>query len=136
MSNKFNAKPAISQSKSGEIITFHSTIERDRFDYLSKLELAGEISNLELQPQFEILENFKFGKKKLIGIKYTADFSYYIGDKFVVEDVKGIKQRDFAMRLKLLLKKYLDSNLFLKFLVVTRKGASWQIEEYDNAIHA
>lgn len=68
---------------------FHSRKEAKRFGQLTILQLAGEISDLELQPEFQI----SMGPKKIA--KYFADFRYrYVKDgRQVIEDVKSKSTR-------------------------------------------
>lgn len=83
-------------------ITFDSKKERDRYIFLKDAESKGVISQLELQPTFElipkiteqIVKHLKTKDKieeKFIQhpITYTADFSYVKDDVRVVEDVKA-----------------------------------------------
>lgn len=67
-------------------ITFDSTIERDRYLHLKLLERAGEISCLEVQPEYELIPK-QDGERAL---KYRADFRYKSGVNLVVEDVKSV----------------------------------------------
>lgn len=76
-------------------ITFHSAKEARRYAELKLLEKAGELHNLNLQPEWYL--HAKGGRR--IGI-YIADFQYCVcagGSancgwcKVVIEDVKGFK---------------------------------------------
>lgn len=100
---KYNNKKVIFEG-----ITFDSKKEMRRFSELKYLEMAGEISNLELQkeyilipPQYEVIN----GKKKSLerAVKYKADFVYTQDGKTVVEDVKGMKTKDYIIKRKLML---------------------------------
>jgi hypothetical protein len=77
--------------------TFDSLKEYRRYIELKLLQKAGEISDLKLQVKFELTIN---------GLKicsYIADFTYtQAGDK-VVEDVKGVKTREYILKKKLML---------------------------------
>lgn len=83
-------------------ITFDSKKERDRYIFLKDAESNGIISELELQPTFElipkiteqIVKHLKTKDKveeKFIQhpITYTADFAYIKDGVKVVEDVKA-----------------------------------------------
>lgn len=83
-------------------MTFDSIKERDRYIFLKGAESNGVISNLELQPTFElipkitekIIKHLKTKDKvedKFIQhpITYTADFAYVKDGVKVVEDVKA-----------------------------------------------
>lgn len=82
-------------------IFFHSKAEATRYRQLKKLEEAGEIENLVLQPPFEcVVKNQKV-------TTYRADFKYYVIDdrghtmKIVVEDVKGMLTDIYKLKKKL-----------------------------------
>lgn len=65
-------------------IVFDSMAEAKRYDDLKKLEAAGVISELVLQPRFPLMVN-----GELVGA-YRADFKYVDQEgRLVVEDVKG-----------------------------------------------
>lgn len=68
-------------------IKFDSKKEAKRYGELKVRLLAGEISDLELQPVFQIIME---GKNVA---KYKADFRYWTGKKWVVEDVKSPSTR-------------------------------------------
>ena len=77
--NKFNAKKTIVGS-----FTFDSKAEATRYSELRVMEHRGEISELELQPEFPLIVN---GAK--VGL-YKADFRYRDRDaRRRVEDVKS-----------------------------------------------
>jgi len=80
-------------------ITFDSQREANRYAELKLLERAGEISDLKLQVPFELIPK-QPGER---AVKYTADFTYTEDGETVVEDVKGVKTRDYVLRRKLLL---------------------------------
>lgn len=62
-----------------EDMKFDSKAELRRYGELRYLELAGQISNLEVQPVYQLHA----------GVKYRADFRYIENGKTVCEDVKG-----------------------------------------------
>lgn len=64
-------------------IQFHSKKEAARYGIIRIMELAGEITDLELQPVFLI----QIEGKKIA--KYFADFRYRKDGKVVIEDVKS-----------------------------------------------
>lgn len=100
--NKFNAKR---RSYNGH--TFASTRELNRYKELLLLEQAGEISNLELQPKYEVIpRQVKADGSVERAAPYTADFRYVEDGRVVVEDVKSkatAKLRDYVLRRKLML---------------------------------
>lgn len=73
-----------------------------RYAELKMLERAGEISELELQPRFELCPATKHGR----AIFYVADFRYRENGEVIVEDVKGHKTEVYKLKKKLLLAKY------------------------------
>lgn len=101
--HKYNAK--------GETVDGHhfpSKKEARRYRELKLLEMAGEISGLELQPKFCLQESFKdrHGKTHK-GIYYIADFKYYDSQgNAVIEDAKGVKTQVFNLKMKLFLRRY------------------------------
>jgi len=91
-------------------ILFDSKMEAAEYVRLKKLERAGAIQDLELQPRFVLLRSFnvltnktKNGKSKQGTMIYTPDFSYYQGMEFVVLETKGFADTAFKLHKKLLL---------------------------------
>lgn len=76
-------------------IKFDSKKEGRRYRQLKLLEKAGEISNLSLQPRFDLIVN---GAK--CGF-YKADFKYTENGKEVIEDVKGMLTPVYRLKKKL-----------------------------------
>ncbi len=85
-------------------ISFDSRKESARYADLKLMQKAGEISDLTLQPKFDIVIN---------GVKvcsYVADFSYVENGVKIVEDVKSEVTRKLpAYRLKKKLMKAVHS---------------------------
>ena len=77
-------------------ITFDSAAEARRYSELMLMQRAGEITALELQPEFEIIVEDKY-----IGY-YRADFRYLprSGPR-VIEDVKGFRTPVYHLKKKL-----------------------------------
>jgi hypothetical protein len=99
-------------------ITFDSRKEARRYQELLLLLRAGEIQNLQRQvkyvlipSQYETYERFgKNGNKLQDGRRlierecsYVADFVYTENGKLVVEDVKGVRTKDYILKKKLML---------------------------------
>lgn len=83
--HKYNARKTVIDD-----ITFDSAAEARRYGQLKMRQLAGEIKELTLQPEFPLIVNGK--KLGTRGRKYVGDFSYidtHTGLR-VVEDVKGM----------------------------------------------
>jgi Protein of unknown function (DUF1064) len=92
-------KPKKYRNKKIEVdgIIFDSTAESRRYIELKFLMETGAITNLRLQPTFEIAIN---GVKVC---KYSADFEYTRNDgQRVVEDVKGFKTPVYNLKKRLL----------------------------------
>lgn len=103
-------------------IEFDSKKEAKRYADLLTLLRAGEISDLQLQREFELIpaqyETFpRYGKKgqrlkdgqRCIekGCVYKADFSYMQDGRLVVEDVKGYRNPNSAGYAKFVIKRKL-----------------------------
>lgn len=80
-------------------MVFDSKAEFKRYQDLTILERAGAISNLRRQVEYELIPKQR-GERKVV---YTADFVYTENDIEIVEDVKGMKTRDYVLRRKLML---------------------------------
>ena len=109
-------------------ITFDSMKEAKRYQELKILEAAGQIKDLRLQVPYELIpamrEPDKIGKRggkikgKLIerAVIYKADFVYLekldipFSDQEkweeVVEDVKGMRTKEYILKRKLMLYRY------------------------------
>lgn len=90
-------------------IKFDSKKERARFITLKQLEKMGIIESLELQKKFLLQEGYTNAKgKKIRPIYYIADFYYYdyIDNKWIVEDVKGVRTDVYKLKKKLFEYKY------------------------------
>lgn len=78
-------------------IKFDSKKEAARYQVLKLCEKAGTITNLSLQPKFDLIVN---GVK--IGF-YKADFKYNnLDGKEVIEDVKGVKTPVYNIKKKMI----------------------------------
>lgn len=95
--NKYNAKKVVIDG-----IEFDSTKEGKRYLVLKKAQEDGIISELTLQPRFELIPAIKETyikhlktKDKVcertvqLPITYSADFAYFKDGKKVIEDVKA-----------------------------------------------
>jgi hypothetical protein len=80
--------------------THDSMAERDRCFVLHLKQEQGEISGLMVH------ERFKLEVNGILVTTYEADFSYTIdggNGRLVVEDVKGVKTRDYVIKARLML---------------------------------
>ena len=90
-------------------ITFDSLAEARRYGELCLLLKAGAISDLRLQPRYELQRGFTDSSGvKQRAITYVADFAYNEGGLRVVEDVKGSITKEYAIKKKLFLYRYFD----------------------------
>lgn len=103
-------------------IKFVSKKEGDRYLFLKKCEEEGLISNLELQPKFELIPSVteeyvvhlktkdKVKTRTLqLAIYYVGDFKYLKNGEEIVEDVKGSPftvTREFELKNKLFFWKF------------------------------
>ncbi len=92
-------------------IKFDSLAEGRRYKELKLLERAGLISDLELQPKYEIIPKYvNADGKKIQAAYYVADFSYYdteVGE-WVTEDVKRPQTATAVYKLKKKLFEFLN----------------------------
>ncbi len=107
--NNYGAIPSVVRFK-GVKLKFDSKAEALEALRLAQLELDGVISELSLQPEFEILPSFtvatnktKNGLSKQSSMKYTPDFAYRQGLEVVVLEVKGFATTAYKLRKKLFL---------------------------------
>lgn len=80
-------------------IKFDSKKEANRYLELKIIEKAGEISNLQLQKSFLLIDKQKDER----AVTYKADFVYYNDKKqrWIAEDVKGYKTKEYIIKRKL-----------------------------------
>lgn len=82
-------------------IKFDSKLEADRYCELKLLQRAGKITDLKLQPAFELLPSFRKNGTTYRGIYYKADFSYTLNGKTIIEDTKGYRTEAYCLKKKL-----------------------------------
>lgn len=88
-------------------ITFDSAKEATRWAELRLLERAGQIFNLQRQVSFTLIpKQVLDGKTVERPVVYKADFVYTENGEDVVEDVKGVKTKEYIIKRKLLLWQY------------------------------
>lgn len=89
---------------------FDSRAEAEHYLLLKDRQNRGEISGLECQRKFTIVEPQTYGRHRLQAVNYIADFVYYEKGHMIVEDVKGYKRGTayqlFTVKKKLMLQKY------------------------------
>lgn len=96
----------------GKVHTFDSKKEADRFGELLALMKAGKIRDLRLQAEFTLVEGYvTVTGQRVKPMKYKADFTYEERGrdgtwKYIVEDAKGVRTKEYEMKRKLMLDKY------------------------------
>jgi len=91
--NRFNVSPVEERTLDG--IAFASKKEMRRYAELRLLQKAGEVQDLELQPEFRVSINGEHY------CTYTADFAYTEKGERVVEELKSTgTAKDAAFRLR------------------------------------
>lgn len=95
--NKYSAKGIVTEDG-----RFDSISEWQRWNELNLLRLAGMISDLRRQVRYELIP--KQGKER--AVCYIADFVYTENGKTVVEDVKGVRTKEYIIKRKLMLYRY------------------------------
>lgn len=80
---------------------FDSIAEANRYKELCILSGAGAIEYLKLQPEYELIPAFTRRGKRFRKTCYIADFEYRIGNRIIVEDVKGFKTEAYKIKRKL-----------------------------------
>lgn len=113
MASKYHSKRVITSDG-----VFDSKREYIRWCELKQKEQDGEIENLHRQVRIELIPAIyapdiigkRGGRKKgaLLERKatYVADFVYTENGEKVVEDVKGLRTKDYILKRKLLLWRY------------------------------
>lgn len=87
-------------------ITFDSKAEARRYSVLKMLLNTGVISELKLQPRFEICPKVKWNGKTIAKRSYVADFQYIENGITIVEDVKGVRTDTYMLKRSLFLTQY------------------------------
>lgn len=118
MRSKYHSRKV---TKDGE--TYDSIKEYRRYCELLLLQRAGAITELKRQVEFELLpaqfediptgEIYRQGERKgqpkykrvcvEKSVKYVADFVYKENGKYIVEDTKGFKTKDYILKRKMML---------------------------------
>lgn len=87
-------------------IKFDSVKEKNRYIGLKQLERLGVIQNLQRQVKYELQPSFKLNEKTIRSITYIADFVYIQDGVEVIEDVKGMRTKEYLLKKKLFEYKY------------------------------
>lgn len=90
--------------------THDSKKEAERCDELHLLQGIGEIHSLEIQKAYLLIEAQKYSEpmKNERKAEYKADFVYYDNrmKKWVIEDSKGMRTKDYILKRKLMKQLY------------------------------
>jgi len=100
--NKYGAKKITCNG-----IKHDSKAEQRRWYELQLMERAGEIRDLKRQVKHELIPAQRDSNGKLLerAVRYISDFEYIDNrtGKCVVEDVKGMRTKDYIIKRKLML---------------------------------
>lgn len=91
--------------------TFDSKREAARYGELKLLEQAGEISDLQIHPRYQIVPGYLIGEEWVRPVFYEGDFSYTENGQAVCEDVKGVQTAVFKLKSKLFRKEHPEIEL-------------------------
>lgn len=79
---------------------FASQKEAKRYQQLKRLEAQKVITDLKVQPVYQLQEKFQYAGKTVKAIRYIADFEYKQNGQIIVEDVKGVETEVFKLKRK------------------------------------
>ena len=99
--HKYNAK---AQDEDG--FHFDSKAELRRYRDLRLMYGFKKIDDFEVHPVFVLIDDFVYQGKKIRGIRYEADFRYTENGVTVIEEVKGVRTKEFNLKLKLFMVRY------------------------------
>ena len=97
MKNKYNAKKVEYQG-----MKFDSAFELKCWQYLEELASEGKIKDLNRQIKFELLP----ANSVYRALTYVADFTFYVNDRYIVADAKGLVLPEFKIKQKIFFDKY------------------------------
>lgn len=95
--NKYNAKKVKYNG-----IVFDSAFELKCWQHLEQFESEGKIKDLNRQIKFELLP----ANSVYRALTYVADFTFYVNDKYIVADAKGLVLPEFRIKQKIFYNKY------------------------------
>lgn len=83
---------------------FDSSLEAQRYCWLRKLVTNRIISQLSIQPKYRLIDGFTCQGIRYRPVDVTFDFAYRNRKgQLCVEDTKGMRMRDYVLRVKLIL---------------------------------
>lgn len=86
--------------------SWDSKKERKRWELLRLRESAGQIQNLRRQVPYELIPVSFKKHKRLRPITYVADFVYEEEGQTIVEDSKGVRNKVYLLKKRLMWEKY------------------------------
>ena len=107
MKNKYNAHKAEYNG-----IKFDSQFELKCWVYLEQLVKEDKITNLQRQVKFELLPANCLYR----ALNYVADFTFNVGDRYIVADAKGLVLPEFKIKQKIFFDKYKNQIYIFKKL--------------------
>lgn len=107
MKNKYNAHKAEYNG-----MKFDSLFEMKCWQHLEKLAGEGKIKDLNRQVKFELLPANCLYR----ALTYVADFTFFVGDKYIVADAKGLILPEFKIKQKIFFDKYKNQIYIFKKL--------------------
>ena len=88
-------------------IRFDSKAEAMYYLYLKSEKQQGRIKEIELQPEFVIIDEYEINGRKQRATKYVADFRVtYADGRVEVIDVKGVKTPVYKLKKRLVESRY------------------------------
>lgn len=100
--NKYHANKTVIDG-----IVFDSKREAQRYQQLKLMVKAGVICNLKRQVKYELVPaQYINGKCVERAITYTSDFEYDENGRHIVEDVKGMRTKEYIIKRKLMLHEF------------------------------
>lgn len=87
------------KTRTSDGIVHDSMKEANRWCELNLLLKAGKIQDLQRQVKFELIPK-QDGER---AVHYVADFVYVEDGKKIVEDVKGMRTREYKLKKKMML---------------------------------
>lgn len=107
MKNKYNAKKVEYKG-----LKFDSLFEMNCWQHLEELAKEDKIKNLNRQVKFELLP----ANSVYRALNYVADFTFFVGDRYVVADSKGFITPEFKIKQKIFFDKYKNQIYIFKKL--------------------
>ncbi len=98
---KYGAVPTVVDG-----IRFASKAEARSYLVLTLMKKCGDITDLKLQPRYELQAKLVTPYERIRAVNYVGDFEFVRDGLRVCVDVKGIQTQAFAIKWKLVKAKY------------------------------